>query len=191
METAVVLWLALAAVVGFLASSRGRNGAGWFALAIVISPLLAGIGLLFVPTPTPSKERSRARSQSFEPQDVLNGIPYDINSDGSITAMMPGGLVRFKTKGQFLAAASGSSTVQSGVMREPRNDAELIAFINSVLGLPVSDSVISELSGYKKQIESGIIQVDDRKYVVDLCRRVLRQKDTAASGTSAEEPSPT
>ena len=37
----LVAWLVLAAVVGAAAHSRGRNGAGWFLLAILISPLLA------------------------------------------------------------------------------------------------------------------------------------------------------
>jgi hypothetical protein len=36
-------WFVLAIAVGMFASTRGREGLGWFFLAIVISPLLAFI----------------------------------------------------------------------------------------------------------------------------------------------------
>ena len=42
-------WIAFAAVVGVGARTRGREGFGWFLLAIVISPLLAGAFLLASP----------------------------------------------------------------------------------------------------------------------------------------------
>lgn len=38
-------WLGLAIVVGVIANGRGRDGFGWFLLALVISPLLAAIFL--------------------------------------------------------------------------------------------------------------------------------------------------
>lgn len=42
----IFFWLLFALVVGLIASSRGRSGFGWFILACLISPLLAGIILL-------------------------------------------------------------------------------------------------------------------------------------------------
>lgn len=42
----VGFWLILAVIVGIAASRRGRSGVGWFFLAAVVSPLLAGL-LLF------------------------------------------------------------------------------------------------------------------------------------------------
>ena len=42
----VFFWLLFALIVGLIASSRGRSGFGWFILACLISPLLAGIILL-------------------------------------------------------------------------------------------------------------------------------------------------
>lgn len=45
----IFLWLALSAVVGVAANSHGRNGVGWFLLALVISPLIAGLLLLALP----------------------------------------------------------------------------------------------------------------------------------------------
>jgi hypothetical protein len=40
-----IVWLLFAALVGAIASSRGRSGFGFFLLSVVLSPL---IGLIFV-----------------------------------------------------------------------------------------------------------------------------------------------
>lgn len=42
----VLFWLGLSIVVGVAANSRGRNPVGWTLLAILISPLLAGLLVL-------------------------------------------------------------------------------------------------------------------------------------------------
>ena len=42
-------WLALAIIVGVAANTRGRSGVGWFLLAAVISPLIAGLLVLALP----------------------------------------------------------------------------------------------------------------------------------------------
>lgn len=39
-------WAFLALLIGALASSFGRNGFGWFLIALVLSPLIGGIALL-------------------------------------------------------------------------------------------------------------------------------------------------
>jgi hypothetical protein len=52
----------------------------------------------------------------FEPEGVYCSIPYRVLADNSIEAMMPGGLVKFKTMDQFLAA-SGSATADTNVER--------------------------------------------------------------------------
>ena len=47
MEILILLfWLAFAVAVGVLASNRGRSGFGWFVLAVLFSPLLAGLFVL-------------------------------------------------------------------------------------------------------------------------------------------------
>jgi|GraSoiStandDraft_16_1057320.scaffolds.fasta_scaffold278542_2 hypothetical protein len=45
----ILLWIGFAVVVGIAANNRGRNCAGWGVLALVISPLLAGLLLLALP----------------------------------------------------------------------------------------------------------------------------------------------
>ena len=50
-------WFGHAAVVGVVASHRGRSGFGWFLLSLVSSPLLAG---LFVLAPTNLRKASEA-----------------------------------------------------------------------------------------------------------------------------------
>lgn len=69
----IVLWIALAIVVGVAANTRGRSGGGWFLLALIISPLVAGLPVLALPSkaatvpPTitlvPSKFRNQLHQQ--------------------------------------------------------------------------------------------------------------------------------
>lgn len=41
--TIAITWLFFAVLVGIYADRRGRSGFGWFLLAVLISPLLAGL----------------------------------------------------------------------------------------------------------------------------------------------------
>ncbi|MGB9365373.1 MAG: hypothetical protein WCE79_05095 [Xanthobacteraceae bacterium] len=50
-----------------------------------------------------------ANSKLFEADGVLAGFPYQTHPDGSIDALMHGGLVRFKTVEQFVAATEANS----------------------------------------------------------------------------------
>jgi hypothetical protein len=45
----ILWWFVLAIVVGVSANLRGRSGPGWFLLAVVISPLIAGLFLIAAP----------------------------------------------------------------------------------------------------------------------------------------------
>mgnify|MGYP001411128111 CR=1 FL=1 len=47
----VLFWLALSILVGVLANSEGRSGLCWTVLAMLISPLLAGILVLLLGAP--------------------------------------------------------------------------------------------------------------------------------------------
>lgn len=38
-----LIWFGLALVVGIYAARRGRSGTGWFLLAVLVSPLIAGL----------------------------------------------------------------------------------------------------------------------------------------------------
>jgi hypothetical protein len=42
----IAVWFVFAAGVGILASQRHRSGVGWFLLAVLISPLIAGFLVL-------------------------------------------------------------------------------------------------------------------------------------------------
>jgi hypothetical protein len=46
---AVLVWSLLAIIVGLEANERGRSAIGWAALALLISPFIAG-GILLLPT---------------------------------------------------------------------------------------------------------------------------------------------
>jgi hypothetical protein len=47
----LLLWIALCIVVGVAANARGRSGGGWFFLALIVSPLIAGLLVLALPRP--------------------------------------------------------------------------------------------------------------------------------------------
>jgi hypothetical protein len=49
MLTAIIIWLALAIVIGVAAARRGRSGLGWLFLSLVLSPLIAAILLALLP----------------------------------------------------------------------------------------------------------------------------------------------
>jgi hypothetical protein len=44
-----VIWVTLAIIIGAAARARGRSGVGWFLLAVVLSPLIAGLLLIIFP----------------------------------------------------------------------------------------------------------------------------------------------
>ena len=50
----------------------------------------------------------RAQRGPFSPDGVYNAILYRVRPSGSIDAMMPGGMVRFRDMHQFLEAAEGN-----------------------------------------------------------------------------------
>lgn len=49
--TFLFFWLGLSLIIGIGAGSLGRAGLGWFFLAVLISPLLAGLLLLAIGRP--------------------------------------------------------------------------------------------------------------------------------------------
>lgn len=107
----VVFWLALAFIVGLIANMRGRDGIGWFALAILISPFLAGLlVLVFARKPSPLEQapatssKRRPMLSTFKPDGVYAGIAYMVTPDSAIVAATPEGLIRFRTIEDFLAA---------------------------------------------------------------------------------------
>jgi hypothetical protein len=64
-----ILWFVFAFVVAFGAHNRGRSGLGWFVLAILLSPVLAGIALIIVGKPRGFEERERIRAQKDVAQE--------------------------------------------------------------------------------------------------------------------------
>ena len=49
MEFLIVVWCIFAFAVAYVAKQRGRDNAMWFALSLVISPLLAMLALIAMP----------------------------------------------------------------------------------------------------------------------------------------------
>ena len=62
-----LLWLGLAIVVGVAANTRGRSGPAWLLLAVIISPLLAGLLVLALPHPGPLHKEEITVVQQRDP----------------------------------------------------------------------------------------------------------------------------
>jgi hypothetical protein len=111
------LWFAFAVVVGVAASARGRNGAGWFILALFISPLIALL-LVLVMGRQESEAAPALAAQPFEPDGIHAGIPYRVMHDGSINAIIQGATVRFADHAKF-SAATGIPLLRAAVPTPP------------------------------------------------------------------------
>jgi hypothetical protein len=113
----IFFWAAGAIIVGVAANTRGRSGGGWFLLACVISPLLAGLLVLALPRRDVMIASQSANTKklpvpdAFEPESVYAGLPYRVIEGGAIDALMSGTRVRFKTIDQFKAAAEGRNAL--------------------------------------------------------------------------------
>lgn len=68
-----VLWLVFSIIVAVLANHRGRSGLGWFLLACLISPLIAGLLVLIFPT---KEGRDMARAQQTGAYAGYRKCPY-------------------------------------------------------------------------------------------------------------------
>jgi hypothetical protein len=103
----LLLWLALAIVVGVAANTRGRTGFGWFCLAVVISPVIAGLLVLALPW---QEAGQSVGPQNFQPKVV----------DGKLTGM-------WRTCPHCESRMSATAPVCATCHREstPRTQAEL------------------------------------------------------------------
>jgi len=106
--TLVFFWIAFCIVVGVAANARGRNGFGWFALALLISPLIALLLVLVM-----ERRNVEKRTPDFQPESVHEGIPYRIAQDGSVEAIMQGARVRFADYGKFSLATGAPALPES------------------------------------------------------------------------------
>jgi hypothetical protein len=58
-------------------------------------------------------------------------------------------------------------------MNDQSQDHDLIALIDSAIDRPLSQATLDNLHVYRTQIQKGVIQTDDKKYVIALCKRLL------------------
>ena len=58
---------------------------------------------------------------------------------------------------------------------------KIIALIDSVSGLPISQATRDDLRTFRARIQNGEIRTDDKNYVIALCKRLLRQKQELKS----------
>ncbi|WP_429142546.1 hypothetical protein [Aeromonas veronii] len=64
-----VLWLIMALVIGFIASTKNRSSFNWFLLAVFFSPVLAGLGLMLMGSLESEEEVKEKKNQQKSDQD--------------------------------------------------------------------------------------------------------------------------
>lgn len=67
----LVTWLILGAVVGFIAAQRGRSGMGFFALSVLLSPLIGIVVLLATPGPSKSTAETERRGPCWQCKEMV------------------------------------------------------------------------------------------------------------------------
>ena len=111
----ISLWLSLACIIGGIAGMRGRSTFGWFIIATLASPLVAGLLVTVLP-PGMNDERNHLGaallpepllppSRGFQPEGAYGNIPYRVNESGTIDVLMAGRVLRYANLDQFLMAA--------------------------------------------------------------------------------------
>jgi len=79
----ILFYLVLAVVVGVAASARDRSGGGWFLLAVITSPLIAGVLVLLLPN------RRRERLDRERHLELLRAVNPDYQSAAPQIGAMP------------------------------------------------------------------------------------------------------
>jgi hypothetical protein len=73
----IVCWFVLAIVVGVAAVGRRRSSVGWFVLALILSPLIAGLLLAILPelrTHDMLKEIDNANVGSVDDRELMRNV---------------------------------------------------------------------------------------------------------------------
>ena len=96
-------WFVGSIIVGVAASARGRDGFGWFLLAALLSPLLAGVLVLVLPRP----------NSVFRPDGMLGQTPFRTLPSGEVEALLQGAPVRFRNVAELQLMVSPGATVVS------------------------------------------------------------------------------
>ena len=69
----LLFWIGLAVIVGVGANTRGRSGFGWFILAILISPIIAGLLVLAL---GPARASPSPQAQQLVQNLTRRACPY-------------------------------------------------------------------------------------------------------------------
>jgi hypothetical protein len=102
----LLFWVGISIAVAVAADSKGRSAVGWFFLALLISPLIAGLIILALPS---ADSKAAEQRKQFQAQAIYKGTPYRVRPAGNIEAMLPGGAVIFRNMEEFSAAVDGGT----------------------------------------------------------------------------------
>jgi hypothetical protein len=184
----IFFWIGFAVIVGVAANTRGRAGFGWFLLAILLSPLIAGLLVLALPRLERGRQiPSPQTNRPFEPEGVIRGFPYRVRQDGTIEAMTAGGLVHFRDFVQFRAATEGGDAPPSEAAPTPAGTPtpagpctiRVHARFNFLLksyGIFVNNEQVGTVSNegiFDFQLLSGLLAIQARSDAYDVSQKFI------------------
>ncbi|MGL4843832.1 MAG: hypothetical protein ACRC2Y_04335 [Aeromonas veronii] len=70
----LVFWLIASIIIGFAAGSRNRSCIGWFLISLIISPLLAFVGLMLMGSAESDEEIAAKAKQANSAIDEYNFV---------------------------------------------------------------------------------------------------------------------
>jgi Short C-terminal domain len=138
----VIVWLVLAAGVGFLADSRGRSGFGFFLLSALLSPLLGLIVVLVIANLKEVEARERQRVFDEEAKERLRREEHERQLE-SIKAIAAPQKLQAAQRGTPEPSVSVADEIRKlSALRDEGllTDAEFQSQKSLLLGLPAKDS---------------------------------------------------
>jgi Short C-terminal domain len=137
-----IVWLVLAAGVGFLADSRGRSGFGFFLLSALLSPLLGLIVVLVIANQKELEARDRQRVFGEESKERLRREEHERQLESIKAIAAPQKLQTAQRSMPDSSVSVADEIRKLSTLRDEGllTDAEFHAQKSLLLGVPAKDS---------------------------------------------------
>jgi multidrug resistance efflux pump len=167
-----VFWLALSFVIAGLASSRGRSSIGWWVVALLISPLLAGVLVFVLPDLKAAQEKKEAdqRSATERAQEAQTRKAEENEAARQIT-------------GQLVAEELRklANLRKMNIVDDTELDSQKTAFYQRLADRSTKESLGDFFMPIGKLAESGEINRGDLDQLKAIFAKISRQAESSTS----------